>query len=71
MKILGWEYPKRKLIKDILWCITFVLISKESAPYSPINTQGLLGTIAWMFMLVGIYRFYSGLFRFYDWYNNK
>jgi len=71
MKVLGWDYPKRKLVIDILWCITFVLLSGESLPFSPINTPGFLGMITWIFMLMGIYSFYSNLFRFYDWYNNK
>ena len=71
MKILGWDYPKRKLIKDILWCITFVLLSSESLPFSPIHIPGVLGTVMWIFMVMGIYTFYSSLFRFYDWYNNN
>ena len=52
MKILGWDYPKRKLIKDILWCITFVLLSSESLPFSPIHIPGFLGTVIWIFMVM-------------------
>ncbi len=71
MKIFGKDIPTRGFIIFALWIWTFFTLSHESLPYVPVNNPGGVGVVAWLFMLIGAYAFYSSLFRFYDWYNNK
>ncbi len=71
MKKFSLGTSARGLIINTLWIFTIFPLSSISAPCSPMNTQGILGVISWMLMLIGAYAFYSGLFRFYDWFNSN
>lgn len=71
MKKFGLGSSIRGLTINSLWFFTIFPLSSISGPCSPMNTQGFLGVISWIFMLIGAYAFYSGLFRFYDWFNNN
>jgi len=71
MQLIRNKSPARLIIINSLWIFTAFSLSGESSPYSPVNNSGWVSVVAWLFMLIGAYAFYSSLFRFYDWYNNK
>lgn len=71
MKRFGPGTNARGLLINTAWVLTIFPLSNEAGPCSPMNTQGLLGVISWLFMLIGAYAFYSGLFKFYDWFNKN
>lgn len=71
MKGFGAGTRNRRFMIFLLWMPTVSPLSNAVGPCSPMNTHGLLGVISWIFMLIGAYAFYSGLFRFYDWFNGK
>ncbi|QGY28822.1 hypothetical protein CUN67_07720 [Pantoea cypripedii] len=63
--------PRRRFLVNLIWLFTILPLSNQAAPCSPMNTHGWLGVLSWVFMLIGAYAFYSGLFRFYVWFNSK
>ncbi|MBP2197368.1 hypothetical protein JOJ88_002804 [Pantoea cypripedii] len=71
MNGFGPGTPKRRFLVYLIWLFTIFPLSNQAGPCSPMNTHGWLGVLSWIFMLIGVYAFYSGLFRFYDWFNSK
>lgn len=61
----------RGLLINTAWVLTIFPLSNEAGPCSPMNTHGFMGVASWIFMLIGAYAFYSGLFKFYDWFNSN
>jgi hypothetical protein len=71
MKGYGRGTKNRRLVINIAWVATALPLSNIAGPCSPMNTHGWIGIVSWIFMLIGAYAFYSGLFRFYDWFNGE
>ena len=69
MALFRKDFVQRRHVISLLWFITFIALSEASVICSPTYNPGWQSTLSWLLMLMGIYSFYSGLFRFYDWYN--
>ncbi|KGT90566.1 hypothetical protein NG99_17900 [Erwinia typographi] len=62
---------KRPLLIQLLWIGTvFTLIPKIGLGSTNL-TDKPVDLLAWLFMIIGIRSFYSGCFRFVDWFKGK
>ncbi|NIF22685.1 hypothetical protein [Candidatus Pantoea multigeneris] len=68
MKLFGRGSASRRLAINSAWIFTVFPVVKLIYPCTQISVGGLLGIMSVLFMLIGIYAFYAGLFRLYDWY---